>query len=138
MPLNITPTDPHDLIQKISAEARCIMEMREESEAAKDFPDEPETQEQIIALYLRGITLIGRAWGLQPEADAALESLKNPNADEPLEDVWTPLNEQILTALWGLFDTAVRLESRDDREQIRQLAQEVTDFHALDLRVQDL
>ena len=137
MLLNHIPTDPNDLIRKISAEVRCIMEMREESEATKDFPDEPGMQEEIIALYLRGITLIGKAWGLETEADEALESLKNPDAD-PSEDTWTPLDEQILTALWALFDTAVRLESRDEREQIRQLAQEVTDFHALDLRVQNL
>ena len=43
---------------------------------------------------------------------------------------------QILDILWGLFDTTVRLETPEDRQTIYALAQEIMDFHGLDLRVQ--
>ena len=130
-----TQTEPRDLIEKLFEETRCIMDMREESEKLGDEPDSREDSEERIALYLRGIALVGKAWECPEEAEEAVKEL---HGAAPAGDTWTPMDEQILTVLWGLFDTAVRLESRDEREEIRQLAQEIMDFHALDIRVQSL
>lgn len=127
-----TRTDPGKLMKMIVEEAYCILEMQAESGE----------QTEEISLYLAGLSIAGKAWELQEEAEAALKGLNafahNPEAPAPKGDTWTPTDEQILSLLWGLFDTAVRLEDREEREQIRQLAQQMTDFHGLDIRVRPL
>lgn len=139
---NYTPMDPHVLIERITAEAYCILSMQAENraEGPEDMGD-PEAQTDDAGIYLEGLALIGQAWSLQEETEEVLKGLDDfaqGLSEAPREDTWTPMDEQILTALWGLFDTAVRLEDREERELIRRLAQEVADFHALDLRVQTL
>ena len=137
---NHAPMEPHLLIERITAEAYCSLSMQAENRAVE--PEEIAAgQTGDAGIYLEGLALVGQAWGLQEEAEKALKGLDDfaqGLGEAPREDTWTPMDEQILTALWGLFDTAVRLEDREDRELIRRLAQEVTDFHALDLRVQTL
>lgn len=127
-----TRTDPGKLMKMIAEEAYCILEMQAESGE----------QTEEAGLYLAGLSLAGKAWELQEEAEAALKGLNafanDPAAPAPKGDTWTPMDEQILTLLWGLFDTAVRLESREEREQIRQLAQQMMDFHGLEIRVHSL
>lgn len=129
MPYTYQPTDPHALIQRITEDAYCILEMQVE---AREQTEEAE-------LYLTGLALIGKAWEMQPETEAALQALadyaQNPDMEIPRADSSVQMEECILTELWGLFDTAVRLEDQAEREQIRQLAQQVMDFHGLDSRV---
>lgn len=126
------PADPHTLVQRITEDAYCIMEMQED---AQELTEEANR-------YLTGLALIGKAWDIQPEVEEVLQALADFVQDRDMEmpqtDIAVPLEECILTELWGLFDTAARLEDREAREEIRQLAQQVMEFHGLDMRVQDL
>ena len=127
---------PSDLIRRVAEETQCLMDMRRESMENGDLPEIPEEQDEIIQLYQNGITLIGKAWDLQTEAAAAREQLRHTAPDEDETDTWELTETQILGILWGLFDTAVRLETLEDRQTIYALTQEIMDFHGLDLRVQ--
>lgn len=127
---------PSDLIRRVAEETQCLMDMRRESMENGDLPDIPEEQDEIIQLYQNGITLIGKAWDLQTEAAEAREQLRHTAPDEDEADTCTLTAPQILDILWGLFDTTVRLELQEDRQAIHELAQEIMDFHGLDLRVQ--
>lgn len=127
---------PSDLIRRVAEETQCLMDMRRESMEHGDLPEIPEEQDEIIQLYQNGITLIGKAWDLQTEAAAAREQLRHTAPDEDETDTWELTETQILGILWGLFDTAVRLETLEDRQTIYALTQEIMDFHGLDLRVQ--
>ena len=127
---------PSDLIRRVAEANQCLMDMRRESMEHGDLPEIPEEQDEIIQLYQNGITLIGRAWDLQTEAAAAREQLRHTAPDEDETDTWELTETQILGILWGLFDTAVRLETLEDRQTIYALTQEIMDFHGLDLRVQ--
>ena len=127
---------PSDLIRRVAEETQCLMDMRRESMEHGDLPEIPEEQDEIIQLYQNGITLIGKAWDLQTEAAAAREQLRHTAQDEDETDTWELTETQILGILWGLFDTAVRLETLEDRQTIYALTQEIMDFHGLDLRVQ--
>lgn len=127
---------PSELIRRVAEETQCLMDMRRESMEHGDLPDIPEEQDEIIQLYQNGITLIGKAWDLQTEAAAAREQLRHTALNENEADTWELTKTQILGILWGLFDTTVRLETPEDRQTIYALAQEIMDFHGLDLRVQ--
>ena len=127
---------PSELIRRVAEETQCLMDMRRESMEHGDLPDIPEEQDEIIQLYQNGITLIGKAWDLQTEAEAAREQLWHIAPNENEADTWELTETQILGILWGLFDTTVRLETPEDRQTIYALTQEIMDFHGLDLRVQ--
>ena len=127
---------PSELIRRVAEETQCLMDMRRESMEHGDLPDIQEEQDEIIQLYQNGITLIGKAWDLQTEAEAAREQLRHIAPNENEADTWELTETQILGILWGLFDTTVRLETPEDRQTIYALTQEIMDFHGLDLRVQ--
>ena len=127
---------PSELIRRVAEETQCLMDMRRESMEHGDLPDIPEEQDEIIQLYQNGITLIGKAWDLQTEAEAAREQLRHIAPNENEADTWELTETQILGILWGLFDTTVRLETPEDRQTIYALTQEIMDFHGLDLWVQ--
>ena len=127
---------PSELIRRVAEETQCLMDMRRESMEHGDLPDIPEEQDEIIQLYQNGITLIGKAWDLQTEAEAAREQLRHTAPNENEADTWELTETQILGILWGLFDTTVRLETPEDRQTIYALTQEIMDFHGLDLRAQ--
>ena len=127
---------PSELIRRVAEETQCLMDMRRESMEHGDRPDIPEEQDEIIQLYQNGITLIGKAWDLQTEAEAAREQLRHTAPNENEADTWELTETQILGILWGLFDTTVRLETPEDRQTIYALTQEIMDFHGLDLRAQ--
>lgn len=129
---------PSELIRRVSEETQCLMDMRRESKESGDLPDIPEEQDEIIQLYQNGITLIGKAWALQTEAAAAREHLRNTAPEEDEADTWSLTEAQILGILWGLFETAVQLDDQEDRQGIYELAQEIMDFHGLDLRVKPI
>ena len=88
-----------------------------------------------ITLYRQCIPLIGKAWGIKSEAEAALLGLREsaPTTKDE-EDTWTPVDEQLMKLLWGLFETCIRLGRKNNRKRIYRLAQEITDFHGLDIR----
>ena len=127
---------PSELIRRVAEETQCLMDMRRESMEHGDLPDIPEEQDEIIQLYQNGITLIGKAWDLQTEAEVAREQLRHIAPNENEADTWELTETQILGILWGLFDTTVHLENPEDRQTIYALTQEIMDFHGLDLRVQ--
>ena len=127
---------PSELIRRVAEETQCLMDMRRESMEHGDLPDIPEEQDEIIQLYQNGITLIGKAWDLQTEAEATREQLRHTALNENEADTWELTETQILGILWGLFDTTVRLETPEDRQTIYALTQEIMDFHGLDLWVQ--
>ena len=126
---------PSELILRVTEETQCLMAMRRESMENGDLPDIPEEQDSIIQLYQNGIALIGRAWGLPDEAATALEQLRYTAPAGGKSETWRLAEEQILNILWGLFDTTVRLNSLEDRQAVYELAQEIMDFHGLDLRI---
>lgn len=128
---------PSELILRVTEETQCLMDMRRESKESGDLPDIPEEQDEIIQFYQNGITRIGKAWDLQTEAAAAREQLRN-TAPENEADTWPLTEAQILGILWGLFKTAVQLDDQEDRQGIYELAQEIMDFHGLDLRVKPI
>ena len=136
MMIQSRPLTPSELIRRVAEETQCLMDMRRESMEHGDLPDIPEEQDEIIQLYQNGITLIGKAWDLQTEAEAAREQLRHIAPNENEADTWELTETQILGILWGLFDTTVRLETPEDRQTIYALTQEIMDFHGLDLRVQ--
>ena len=125
---------PSELIHRVEEETQCLMAMRREAVENGDLPDIPEEQDSKIQLYRNGLTLIGKAWNLPDEAVAAQACLKYTAAGGGESETWILTEEQILNILWGLFDTAVRLDSLEDRQTVYKLAQEIMDFHGLNLR----
>ncbi len=128
-------TIPSELILRVSEETQCLMDMRREAKECGDLPDIPDEQDEIIQLYQNGITRIGKAWDLQTEAATAREQLRNTTSEKNEADTWSLTEAQILSILWGLFETAVQLDDKEDRQGIYKLAQEIMDFHGLDLRI---
>lgn len=126
---------PSELILRVTEEAQCLMDMRRESIENGDMPDIPKEQDNMIQLYRNGLTLIGKAWNLPDEAAAAQTRLRYTAPTGGESETWTLAEEQILNILWGLFDTAVHLDSLEDRQAVYELAQEIMDFHGLDLRI---
>lgn len=126
---------PSELILRVSEETQCLMDMRRVSKEHGDLPDIPEEQDEIIQLYQNGITRIGKAWDLQTEAAAAREQLRNTAPEQDETETWSLTEAQILGILWGLFETTVQLDDLEDRQAIYELAQEIMDFHGLDLRI---
>ena len=146
MNIHYAKTDPHELLKWVTWETQCLLDLRRENQAeidsaqntpeALDSPDAlPQWIDTGIALYRQCIPLIGRAWGIKSEAEAALLGLREsaPTTKDE-EDTWTPVDEQLMKLLWGLFETCMRLGQKNNRKRIYRLAQEITDFHGLDIR----
>lgn len=135
MRIEMETMNPIELIRRTAEEIQYLMDVRRESKKRGALPDIPEEQDEMIQLYWNGLRLIGKAWDLQAEAESALEKLRDTVSAEEDCDPCTWTGEQILDILWGFFDTAVRLDSPEDRQAIRGLAGEIMDFHGLDLRI---
>ena len=146
MNIHYAKTDPHELLKWVTWETQCLLDLRRENQAeidsaqntpeALESPDAlPQWMDTGIALYRQCIPLIGKAWGIKSEAEAALLGLREsaPTTKDE-EDTWTPVDEQLMKLLWGLFETCIRLGRKNNRKRIYRLAQEITDFHGLDIR----
>ena len=146
MNIHYAKTDPHELLKGVTWETQYLLDLRRENQAeidsaqntpeALESPDAlPQWMDTGIALYRQCIPLIGRAWGIKSEAEAALLGLREsaPTTKDE-EDTWTPVDEQLMKLLWGLFETCIRLGRKNNRKRIYRLAQEITDFHGLDIR----
>ena len=146
MNIHYAKTDPHELLKWVTWETQCLLDLRRENQAeidsaqntpeALESPDAlPQWMDTGIALYRQCIPLIGKAWGIKSEAEAALLGLREsaPTTKDE-EDTWTPVDEQLMKLLWGIFETCIRLGRKNNRKRIYRLAQEITDFHGLDIR----
>ena len=146
MNIHYAKTDPHELLKGVTWETQYLLDLRRENQAeidsaqntpeALESPDAlPQWMDTGITLYRQCIPLIGRAWGIKSEAEAALLGLREsaPTTKDE-EDTWTPVDEQLMKLLWGLFETCIRLGRKNNRKRIYRLAQEITDFHGLDIR----
>ena len=146
MNIHYAKTDPHELLKWVTWETQCLLDLRRENQAeidsaqntpeALESPDAlPQWMDTGITLYRQCIPLIGKAWGIKSEAEAALLGLREsaPTTKDE-EDKWTPVDEQLMKLLWGLFETCIRLGRKNNRKRIYRLAQEITDFHGLDIR----
>ena len=146
MNIHYAKTDPHELLKWVTWETQCLLDLRRENQAeidsaqntpeALESPDAlPQWMDTGITLYRQCIPLIGKAWGIKSEAEAALLGLREsaPTTKDE-EDTWTPVDEQLMKLLWGLFETCMRLGQKNNRKRIYRLAQEITDFHGLDIR----
>ena len=146
MNIHYAKTDPHELLKWVTWETQCLLDLRRENQAeidsaqntpeALESPDAlPQWMDTGITLYRQCIPLIGKAWGIKSEAEAALLGLREsaPTTKDE-EDTWTPVDEQLMKLLWRLFETCIRLGRKNNRKRIYRLAQEITDFHGLDIR----
>ena len=146
MNIHYAKTDPHELLKWVTWETQCLLDLRRENQAEIDSAQNtPEALESLdilpqwmdigITLYRQCIPLIGKAWGIKSEAEAAMLGLREsaPTTKDE-EDTWTPVDEQLMKLLWGLFETCIRLGRKNNRKRIYRLAQEITDFHGLDIR----
>ena len=113
MNIHYTKTDPHELLKWVTWETQCLLDLRRENQAeidsaqntpeALESPDAlPQWMDAGIALYRQCIPLIGKAWGIKSEAEAALLGLREsaPTTKDE-EDTWTPVDEQLMKLLWG-------------------------------------
>lgn len=127
---------PSELLCRVYEETQCLMDMRRESQEIGDLPDIPEEQDASILRYQNGLLLIGKAWDIQDEAKEAMEHLRNTAPEESKADGCPLAEGQLLSILWGLFDTAVQLNDLEERKTIYELTQDMMDFHDLDLRTE--
>lgn len=98
-----------------------------------------------VAHYEKAVTLIGKAWGLPAEATAEALSLiqrekdtlrkaAGESASHVLPEDELPMNAtgtETLDNIWDLFETAVQLESREQRITLYRLAEELADCQNL-------
>lgn len=121
------PTDPRILMRRITEQAYDILA------SETDTPDEE------TAAYRTAITLIGREWNLTDEAEETLRILDATTPDSegslPDEELSPSDNVRIQETLWGLFNTAARLEEYGEREQVLRLAVQMMEFYDLDGRL---
>ena len=146
MNIHYAKADPHELLKWVTWETQCLLDLRRENQAEIDSAQNASSDldsldvfsrwlDTGITLYRRCIPLIGNTWGIKSEAEAALLGLREsaPTAEDGA-DTWTPVDEQLMKLLWGLFETCIRLGRKNNRKRIYRLAQEITDFHGLDIR----
>lgn len=96
--------------------------------------------------YERAIILIGSAWGLAlqnavshlelitREKDAVCGTAEPEETRHILPESELPMNAsgmETLDNIWGLFETAIQLESRDHRKVLFQLASELMETQNL-------
>lgn len=126
---------------KITREALALMVIHGESVSAA--PNEADVS---VVHYEKAVTLIGKAWGLP--AEATMENLgliqrekdilrriaAGENVSHVLPEEELPINAsgmQTLDNVWDLFETAVRLDSREQRAAIFKLANELAECQNL-------
>ena len=146
MNIHYAKTDPHELLKWVTWETQCLLDLRRENQAEIDSAQNASSDldsldtfsrwvDSAITLYRQCIPLIGRAWGIKHEAEKALLGLHEiTTTTECGEDTWVVANEQLIKLLWGLFETCIRLGRKNNRKRIYRLAQEITDFHGLNIR----
>ena len=116
---------PEKLLLQVTIEAVNLLALGgQENTKAAELPE-------------RGVALIVKAWGLpQGDLEASLaliqrqkELIGTSKAAMPDDQLLEPYDGGMLAELvWGLFETAVRLEDAGDRAVIHRLALMLTDM----------
>jgi len=112
---------PEKLLRQIAAEAVNAMALGETPDSAP------------ISKMETGVSLIAKAWELPQESlQSSLDLIQREKQNILIGNTGTvlPHNESlepydgamIVELLWGLFETAVRLEAAQDRKAIHELA----------------
>ena len=123
--------DPKAMLKQLGRDAINLLAMCSIDSAAEVKPLEA------------GIRLLGKAWDLpeedvQAQLDGIAEERENImfqiSEDELPEDELLNSYDgaKIMELLWGLFNTAVRLDDKDDRNAILKLAKYMADYLDLD------
>ena len=92
--------------------------------------------------YKEAVTLVGRAWGLpKKDTEKSLdlirreqEALAGEDAAHILPETELPMNAtgaETLENVWALFETAIRLDTRREREALFDLAGELAECQNL-------
>lgn len=125
-------SQPQELLRSVIDQALCVL----------DIGDETSPEE--IKLHRQGAAIIAREFGLEAEAEARLQRLDQfeKALDEayqqgttiPELEVNNPSSADTLKILWGLFSLSARLENREERGQLLDLAAYMTDFLDLEGR----
>ena len=123
--------DPKAMLKQLGRDAINLLAMCSIDSAAE------------VKLLEAGIRLLGKAWDLpeedvQAQLDGIAEERENImfqiSEDELPEDELLNSYDgaKIMELLWGLFNTAVRLDDKDDRNAILKLAKYMADYLDLD------
>ena len=123
--------DPKVMLKQLGRDAINLLAMCSIDSAAEVKPLEA------------GIRLLGKAWDLpeedvQAQLDSIAEERENvmfqiPGDELPEDELLDSYDgAKIMELLWGLFNTAVRLDDKDDRNAILKLAKYMADYLDLD------
>lgn len=115
-------------------------------ERAREF-QEKMVKETVSLLYLIGdeadiskwvhsISLIGTAWGIPAEdTERGMDVILGAHRQKDIyPEGELPINAtgmETLDNIWDLFETAVNLDNRQERELLFQLATELAEYHNL-------
>ena len=119
--------DPKMMLKQLGQDAINLLAMCSIDSAAEVKPLEA------------GIRLLGKAWDLpeedvQAQLDGIAEERENlmfqiPEDELPEDELLNSYDgAKIMELLWGLFNTAVRLDEQDDRNAILKLAKYMADY----------
>lgn len=121
------------IVNKEITAKELMFEIVRETEAVIEtlgLTSEEAVENQEIKLHIRGIQLIGEAWKLESEEiSKALEIRSGTEDCEPFD------GKEGMEVQWGLFRTAVMLDTEEKRKEILKLAQYSADFYALEAYV---
>lgn len=119
--------------ERIAKEAIALMIIQSEGSEKADSR---------VEHYKEAVTLVGRAWGL-PEKDTEKsldlirreqEALAGEDAAHILPETELPMNAtgaETLENVWALFETAIQLDTRKEREALFNLAGELAECQNL-------
>ena len=87
-----------------------------------------------VTPYRKAVTQVGTAWGLPiPDTQRWLDLIRQ-KVNHVMEEKDLPINAsglQTLDNIWGLFETAVKLNSADGRREMYALARELSECQNL-------
>lgn len=123
--------DPKAMLKQLGRDAINLLAMCSIDSAAEVKPLEI------------GIRLLGKAWNLpeedvQAQLDGIAEERESvmfqiPGDELPEDELLNSYDgAKIMELLWGLFNTAVRLDEQDDRDAILKLAKYMADYFDFD------
>ena len=117
--------------KRITKEALALMVIHGESVSAAPYEEDVS-----VAHFEEAITLIGKAWDLP--AEAAAENLdlirREKDASHVLPEEELPMNAsgmETLDNVWDHFETAVQMDSREQRTAMFRLASELAECQNL-------
>ena len=137
----MTTEKAKELQVRITREALALMVIHGESVSAAASEEDVS-----LAHYEEAVTLIGKAWGLPTEATAETLGLiqrekdvlrriaAGEDASHDLPEEELPMNAsgmETLDNVWDLFETAVQMDSREQRTAMFKLANELAECQNL-------